>query len=158
MKDKLVRARLPPRPGRPGTRLTRGPKPGFTCCKAGRRGCALCPFTGPAADRRTVVTQVQINHSGQILPILQPITCRDDFCLYLLSCTKAGCGQQYVGQTYRSLYVRFSEHLADITDSTATSSVAEHWRQPGHKPSHLVFQGVEKVMTRSRAVLRERGR
>ena len=70
LQDKLVRARLPPRLGRPGSsRLADGQRPGFRCCKAGRRSCSMCPYTGPASDSRTVVTEVTIKHSGKVIPI-----------------------------------------------------------------------------------------
>ena len=86
LKDMLVRARLPARLGKPaGLRMPASRRPGFTSCKAGRKSCSLCEFCGPAADRRTVVREVTVVHSGLVIPILQPITCRDSYCQYLLS-------------------------------------------------------------------------
>ena len=82
LKDKLIRAKLPEKPGRPGLRQGDGPKAGFRCCKGGR-SCSLCPFTGAAADRRTIVDKVTINHSGLVLQIKETITCKDTFCLYI---------------------------------------------------------------------------
>ena len=157
LQDKLVRARLPPRLGRPGSnRLGAEQRPGFRSCKAGRRSCSLCPYTGPAADSKTVVTEVTIKHSGMVIQISQPITCRDTYCQYLLSCRHPGCMQQYWGCTTRPLYVRFAEHLATTRDPTSTCPVGLHWQRPGHKPEHLQFLGVERLGTRSWAVLRER--
>ena len=49
LSDRLIRAKLPPEMGRAGTRATDGIRVGFTSCKAGKRECSLCPFTGPAA-------------------------------------------------------------------------------------------------------------
>ena len=156
LKDRLIRARLPPRVGRAGTRTSDGPRPGFRCCKAGRRGCSLCPFTGEASDKKSVVSQVKIHHSGQIIPIHQSITCKSEYCLYVLSCKKPGCQQQYVGLCYRALYLRFAEHLASIRDPSSTCTVGRHWQQPGHTLEHLEFQGVEKLGTKCRVTLRER--
>ena len=59
-------------------------------------------------------------------------------------------------RTTRPLYKRFSEHLASIQDPASTCPVGSHWRQPGHKVSHLEFVGVEKLGTRSWPVLRAR--
>ena len=71
LKDKLIRAWLPPRLGKPaGLRLGGSQRPGFTCCKAGRKTCSLCEFCGLAADRRTIVTKVTVEHSGLDIPIL----------------------------------------------------------------------------------------
>ena len=156
LKDKLIKARLPPKQGMNVTRAGTGQRLGFRCCKAGRRAWSLCPFTGAAADRKTVMKEVTIKHSGLKLPILQQISCRDDFCLYVLSCTKTGCMKQYVGQSSRPVYLQFDEHLGTISDPTTTCSVGRHWQQPGHTLEHLEFQAVERLGTRCRATLRER--
>ena len=159
LQDKLIRARLPARLGRQmSTRLPASSRPGFSCCKAGRRTCALCPFTGPAADKRAVVDQVIIHHSGMVIPIKQSITCRDTYCLYILSCKKPGCMQQYGGCTIRPLYKRFAEHLTSIRDPNTTCPVGLRWQRPGHNLGHLEFLGVEKLGNRSWTVLRERER
>ena len=154
--DKLIKARLPKQIRRGGTRSAQGPEKGFMCCKAGRKGWSLCPFTGPAADRKSRVSKVTIGHSGLVLEIKQPITCRDRYCLYILTCTKPGCGQQYCGMSYRPLFLRFAEHLADTQDPSSTSAVAKHWQEPGHTLQHLQFLPVEKLGTRDRVTLRQR--
>ena len=140
-----------------GTRLA-VKKAGFSCCKAGRKNCVLCEFCGTAADRKTVVTEVKINHNGLIIPILQTITCRDTYCQYLLSCKKPGCLKQYWGCTTRPLYKRFSEHLSDTQDPNTNCPVGLHWQLPRHTIGHLEFLGVEKLGTRSWPVLRARER
>ena len=157
LKDKLIRAKLPEKPGRPGLRQGDGPKAGFRCCKGGR-SCSLCPFTGAAADRRTIVDKVTINHSGLVLQIKETITCKDTFCLYILSCTKMGCGRQYAGCTHRPLYQRFAEHLTSTRDPATTCTVGRHWQEPGHTLGHLEFLPVERLTTRCRTTLRERER
>ena len=155
--DELVRARLPPRMGKVGTRAGSGGRTvGFTCCKAGRRNCCMCPFTGAAEDRKTVVTEVNIHHNNMVLPIRQNITCRDIYCLYVLSCNKPGCMKQYSGLSTRPCYIRFSEHLASIRDPATTSPVGLHWQEPGHTLAHLTFLPVEKVGNRCPATLRQR--
>ena len=158
LKDKLVRARLPTRLGKPDRARVAVKKAGFSCCKAGRKNCVLCEFCGTAADRKTVVTEVKITHSGLIIPILQTITCRDTYCQYLLSCKKPGCLKQYWGCTTRPLYKRFSEHLSDTQDPNTNCPVGLHWQLPGHTIGHLEFLGVEKLGTRSWPVLRARER
>ena len=95
LQDELVRGRLPRKPIRASNREVRV---GFSSCKAGRRVCSLCQFTCPAADKKTVVSQVKIEHSGLIIPLQQKISCRDSNCLYILSCIKPGCMRQYAGQ------------------------------------------------------------
>ena len=157
LRQLLVRARLSPRMGKVGTRAASGGRAvGFTCCKAGRRTCSLCPFTGAAENRKTVVTQVNIHHNNMVLPIRQNITCQDIYCLYILSCNKPGCMKQYSGLSTRPCYIRFSEHLASIRDPATTSPVGLHWQEPGHTLAHLTFLPVEKVGNRCPATLRQR--
>ena len=142
--------------GRAGTRATDRIRVGFTSCKAGKRECSLCPFTGPAADKKTTVTQVKIHHSGLTLEIKEPITCRDSFCLYILSCLKPGCLVQYGGMCSRPVYLRFAEHLADIKSGNTACPVGKHWQEPGHTLEHLEFMPVEKLGVRDRVTLRMR--
>ena len=158
LKEELVRARLPSRPCKVGTRSGAGPRLGFRCCKASKKDCSMCPYTGKAADRKSVVGEVTINHSGTVLKLQQPITCRDACCLYILSCTKPGCGKQYGGLTFRPLYIRFARHLYNIKDAFSDCTVAKHWREPGHTLDHLEFLPVEKLGTRCRITLRQRER
>ena len=106
--DKLIRAKLPPVMGRQGNRGTNTYRVGFASCKASTRQCSLCPFSGQAADKKTAVTQVTIHHSGLVLQIKQSITCRDSFCLYILSCKKQGCMQQHGDLCSRPIYLRFA--------------------------------------------------
>ena len=152
----LVRAKLPPVGGRPGTRAaTVGSQVGFRCCKAGRRSCSLCPFTGLAADKKSVVKQIVIYHSGLTVPIREQINCRDSYYLYILSCNKPGCRKQYAGLTSRPLYKRFADHFYSTRDRHTTTSVGLHWQEPGHGLEHLEFIGVEKLSTRDKVILRE---
>ena len=113
-------------------------------------------ITGSAANKKTVVTEIKIEHSGKIIQIEQRITCRDSHCLYILSCTKPGCLKQYAGQSSRPLYVRFAEHLASIQDQNTTCVVGLHWQEPGHSLENLVFLPVEKLRTKCRVTLRQR--
>ena len=156
LKEELVKARLPPRLGRPGSRASENRRVGFTSCKAGRRECSMCPFTGLAADKKSRVTQVTIQHTGKVLNLQQPITCRDGYCLYILSCTKPGCLKQYGGLSYPPIYQRFARHLGTIRDPNSDCTVARHWREPGHTLEHLEFLSVERLGTRCRTTLRQR--
>ena len=71
--------------------------PGFGACKAGRCSCRNCPFTGAAAEIKTVVTSMTIQQTENVLPIKENITCRETQCLYILSWTNTGCMRQYAG-------------------------------------------------------------
>ena len=152
LSDQLIRSRLSTlqRAG------TRGGQVGFRRCPGSRRGCSLCPFTGAAADGKSVVKEVRVNNTGQVINVKQNITCRDDYVLYVLSCTKPGCMAQYAGQTYRQAYIRFREHLDSIQDSNTTCPVGLHWQLPGHKVEHMEFIPVERVIVKDRVIIRQR--
>ena len=124
LSDSLVRARLPPKIGRGGNRAGDGEH---------------LFVTGLASDKKSKVTQVTIYHNGMTINIKQPITCRDSYCLYVLSCKKPGCMKQYGGLTSRPVYIRFAEHLHDIRYGIVTSPVGLHWQEPGHTLDHLEF-------------------
>ena len=64
--------------------------------------------------------------------------------------------KQYIGMSYRALYLRFAEHLHSVRDPNTQCTVGRHWQQPGHNLEHLEFQAVEKLGTRCRVTLRER--
>ena len=106
----LLRARLP-KLSVAQTRAATGDRlVGVGRCGVGgrRQLCPLCPHLGTAADNpRAVIVQVTIHHSGIVIPITQNIKCTDVGVLYLLSCTKAFCRKQYIGETGRPVYLRF---------------------------------------------------
>ena len=159
--DELIRAKLTVSMGQHNTRGALGHTDvGFRICRAGKRRCSLCPFAGVASDGKTVVKEVTILHSGEVVRIQENITCKDPFCLYVLTCLKPGCELQYAGLSSRPVYQRFSEHLASITDPNTTTEVGLHWQQsPGHKVEHLQFIPVERLRgSRDPATLRQRER
>ena len=102
------------------------------------------------------MTKVTIYHNGMTIPIKQTITCRNSYCLYVLSCKKPGSMKQYGGLTSRPAYIRFAEHLHDIRYGIVTSPVGLHWREPGHTVEHLEFTPVEKLGNRDKLTLRQR--
>ena len=89
--DELIRAKVP-RP--PKQCATRAAVTGFRSCKGGRIKCSLCPFSGAASDGKTIIQEVKIHHSGEIIQIKEIITCKDSFIKYILTCTKPGCIKQ----------------------------------------------------------------
>ena len=72
----------------------------------------------------------------KVIKVKQNITCKDDYVLYVLSCTKQGCMAQYAGLTSRNANTRFSEHLASTMDPNTTCPVGHHWQVPGHRTIH----------------------
>ena len=65
------------------------------------------------------------------------MTCTDEGCLYLLSCTKANCRKQYIGETGRAVYRRFKELLDSREDPNTKSPVGIHFQLPGHSKKDM---------------------
>ena len=61
--------------------------------------------------------------------IKRTFTCQSDSLVYAITCQL--CNTIYVGETARSLVVRFAEHLADIRHNRSTP-VAQHFNSAGH--------------------------
>ena len=66
LSDQLIRSRLSTLQ-RAGTRVG---QVGFRRCPGSRRGCSLCPFTGAAADGKSVVKEVRVNNTGQVINVI----------------------------------------------------------------------------------------
>ena len=64
------------------------------------------------------------------------ITCDTQYVVYLIQCTK--CNRQYVGQTQKSLKVRFAKHVQAIRDRHRPGTLQEHFR-------HNSCGGIESI-------------
>ena len=89
--------------------------------------CKYCPY---------------INKSGQILchstkythQTKYNVTCQSSNVIYCITCKR--CGQHYVGQTKRKLFLRLREHLRSIItcpDDINPLPVGQHFSQKDHK-------------------------
>ena len=128
----LIRARLAVKPSVQTRAGTGSRVVGVrNCGRIGRRQqCPLCPHLGAASNPRGVVQEVVIHHSGKVIKIYQNITCTDVGCLYLLSCTKQNCREQYIGESGREIYKRFKEIQGSSEDPNTTCPVGLHFHLP----------------------------
>ena len=69
------------------------------------------------------------------------LTCTSSDLIYILTCTL--CQKMYVGETYRSLSERFSEHLRSIR-LKYSNPVGSHFNDPLHNLSHVRMAAVWK--------------
>ena len=100
---------------------------------------------------------MKIHHSGEQLTIKQNMTCTDEGCLYLLSCTKANCRKQYIGETCRAVYKRFKEHLDTSEDPETKCPAGLHFQLPGHSKKEMEMVPLELVRgCRATRKIRER--
>ena len=73
------------------------------------------------------------------------MSCTDEWCLYLLSCTKANCRKQYIGETGRAVYKRFKEDLDSSEDPDTKCPVGVHFHLPGHSKKDMELIPLEIV-------------
>ncbi len=102
LKDLLAKAKIPmPRDivqGNPHHHSLRHSK-----CQS--NGCRYCP-------KFDSVEQINSHITKRKYTWIQKVDCKSNNLVYLLTCNV--CGQQYVGETKRTLGERLSEHLRDI--------------------------------------------
>ena len=65
--------------------------------------------------------------------------------VYCISCDK--CDQQYVGETGRTLALRFSDHRGYVRNEKFDQPTGEHFNLPGHKLADMKISIVEKVLS-----------
>ncbi len=135
LKDKLCKSTIEwPPPNTSGGRTHWDPKKAkFPCPRP--RACRICP---------------KMRHNGRIVSQITQRTyhapvganCQSNNLIYLISCKK--CPAQYVGETYRKLGTRMSEHMNDVTKKHDTS-VAHHFSSNGHCKGDMIFEVISYV-------------
>ena len=97
--------------------------------------CKICEHirTAPKIERHS---------TGEKYSVKQFMTCQTPNLVYLIQCKR--CGQQYVGQTGRTLKERIYEHCREIRKkSRGRGGVAEHFCKKGHLIEDLEVMGIE---------------
>ena len=108
--------------------------PGFQNCSSTE--CQLHTSTNISSNFTSETTKENFN-------ILQNLNCDSHNVIYLISCKKPNCGQQYVGETGRHLRERVLEHLRNIR-TRKSCPVAAHFGSLFHKTEHFSIQAIEK--------------
>ena len=139
IKDKLIRAKVPPETSKRQSRNTQGMK---RCNK-----CPICPFVQNCKSVKSTTpnTHVDINTS---------VNCKSANIIYCISCTK--CRMQYIGESERSLQERFSEHRGYVATKQLTKATGHHFNLPGHGVSDMLVTILEKVHSLDPLVRKQR--
>ena len=139
IKDKVIRAKVPPETPKRQSRSIQGMK---KCNK-----CPICPFVqnGKSVKATATNTQVDINTS---------VNCKSANIIYCISCTK--CRVQYIGESERSLQERFSEHRGYVANKQLTKATGQHFNLPGHGASDMLVTIIEKVRSLDPLVRKQR--
>ena len=130
LRSKLIRAKIPPEPSTRPRRIRPGMK------KCGKPRCPACPYiqTGPTFKATATAYKVDLNSE---------VDCTTTNLCYAISCGVPRCGQQYIGQTSKSLKERFAQHLGYVDRNV--EATGRHFNLPGHSKSDMLVQVVEKI-------------
>ena len=131
LKEKLVRAKVPPPYTRPKRNI-----PGMKRC---RYDCITCPYVQTVKTVKATATNFKYDIKGSL-------DCQTTNVVYLLSCNK--CSDQYVGQTEKTLSKRFSQHRGYVNNKKLDKATGHHFNQAGHSISDMRINIIEKVYSR----------
>ena len=106
---------------------------GFDNC--GNSRCEMHTYNTPGDTFTSSVTK-------QTYRITQRLDCYTHNHIYLVTCTKPDCKQQYVGETGRRHTERTPEHVRDIRNSKSCP-VSIHFRSPHHTLEHFSIKVIE---------------
>jgi len=123
IKSILVRTALPSATTIPTTSKTIS---GNFPCNSSR--CSTCPH---------IVNHSRISGPHGTFSIRCLFTCKSFCLIYAITCKK--CPSIYIGQTKRTLAIRFSEHLRSIQNQN--TPVGQHFSLPNHSISDIQVSG-----------------
>ena len=139
LKEKLIRAKVPPlAPNRPIRKI-----PGMKKCTK----CPICPFVQPGKS-------VKSTSNNTIIDINTSVNCQAQNIIYCISCQN--CRMQYIGESERSLQLRFSEHRGYVINKHLAKATGAHFNLPGHSASDMKVTILEKVHSMDPLVRKER--
>ena len=86
----------------------------------------------------------------------QQITCESYNLVYMISCQKENCLQNYIGESERTLKDRISEHIGYIRTKKHNQATGHHFNLPGHSLADMKVIGLEQVRSRDPMYRKER--
>ena len=130
IRDKLIRAKVPPTNSARPKRNT----PGMKKCNK----CGVCPYVKEGKIIQATATNFKkdISTSGD---------CSSSNIIYLLGCRK--CPQQYIGETERTLKERFSEHKGYVNTNNQSKATGVHFNTKGHSVADMEITVLEKIFS-----------
>ena len=101
-----------------------------------RYDCLTCPYAQPSKTIKATATNFQHDIQGSV-------DCQTQNVVYVITCSK--CKEQYVGQTERTLSMRFSEHRGYVYTKKLDKATGHHFNQAAHSLSDMRVSVLEKV-------------
>ena len=141
LREILIRAQLPKEIS---IRKSDRSKNGFKHCN--KVTCKMCKMS-PAFANFIVSSSTK-----EKIPIVSSLNCLSANVIYCITCKKQdrNCKNcpQYIGQTSRPVYKRFSEHFSSIKED-ATAAVGKHFSKNGHKQSDMQIIPFEQIHSKN---------
>ena len=137
LKEKIVRAKIPPVQSRPKRKQHGMKKCPYTCL--------TCPYVKEIKTIKSTTSKFQHD-------IEWAVNCQTSNIVYCVSCDK--CGEQYVGQSEKTLSIRFGQHRGYVRNKNLDKATGHHFNLPGHSLADMNVSIIEKVHTPD-AMMRE---
>ena len=130
LRSKLIRAKVPAKPAARPRRVVHG------MSRCGKANCQTCPYVQPGKTFQATATHYKVDLNAQL-------DCNSKNICYAISCDVPRCGQQYIGQTSKSLKERFGQHLGYVDRNV--EATGKHFNLPGHSKCDIRVTVVEKI-------------
>ena len=101
--------------------------------------CRTCQFVQTGKTVRAKATT-------EVIDINTKVSCKDSNVIYLIDCSH--CGEQYVGETEKSLHTRFSQHTTYVKNKAIFKATGFHFNQRGHSIRHESDDSWENLQSR----------
>ena len=142
LKDKLVKAKVPPPPSKREKRNL----PGIKSCNKGL--FETCPFVKQCKEFKS-------HFNKKSVKLNTALDCTSSNIVYCLLCNKSKCNQFYIGQTSQQLRERFSDHKSSVKHRRS-NAIGEHFNGPGHTMANMNILALEKVFTKGKPIIEKR--
>ena len=142
IKDKVIRAQIPPKQTR-NKRIIPGMK------KCGK--CSVCQYVKECN---------QVKHKTTSWNLTKPFSCTTKNTVYFIECQKPRCKNGdtfiYVGETEKAIETRIRQHLGYIRNKIISQSTGSHFNTPGHSVSDFKFTVLEQSRSQDLVYRKER--
>ena len=128
LRDKLIRARVPPPQSRPKRVIN-----GMLKCN---KPCSICPYV-------KVQKVVKSTSNDKVVHLHKHHTCEDKNICYVIECKK--CNLQYIGETDRTLKDRFLEHRGYVRREEESKATGHHFSTSGHSMADMSVSVIERI-------------
>ena len=107
----------------------------------------ICPYVD---QTRTV----KATHSNYVHEIENTVNCTSSNIIYCITCLQ--CNAQYIGESEKSLAVRFGQHKGYVRNKKLDQATGFHFNQRGHDVADMQVLIIEKIHSTDGAFRKER--